>query len=91
MLTAGQELTFEYQGTNYLLRASTLTVIDPSAEQQSVQQGMLIPETAFVFEVKHGSGIKISGQRRCSPLGAPAPSAASHRQRLGPALRLPQL
>lgn len=63
VLTAGQELTFEYQGTNYLLRASTLTVVDPGAEQQSVQQGMLIPETAFVFEVKHGSGIKISGQR----------------------------
>lgn len=59
-----QEVTFEYQGTNYLLRVNTVMSVDEKAEQRTVPRGLLIAETAFVFETKHGSGLKITGQRR---------------------------
>jgi vesicle-fusing ATPase len=38
-------------------------VADPSAEQLSVQRGQLVPESAYVFETRHGGGLKITGQR----------------------------
>ena len=65
VLSEGQEVTFEYQGTNYLLRVNSIMVVDEHAEQQSVSRGKLIPETAFVYETRAGSGLKITGQRRC--------------------------
>lgn len=64
MLSEGQELTFEYMGTNYLLRMNTIFVVDDNAEQKTVKRGMLVPETAFVFETRAGGGLKITGQRR---------------------------
>ena len=51
------------QGTNYLLHVNSLMVLDAAAEQQSVRQGQLTAETAWVFETKHGGGLKITGQR----------------------------
>ncbi len=60
----GQQLTFEYQGTNYLMKVKNLMVVDRYAEQLSVSRGMLIPDTAFVFETQQGKGLKITGQRR---------------------------
>eukprot|EP00887_Chlorella_sp_A99_P002765 scaffold6.g2765.t1 len=63
VLTLGQELTFEFQGTNYLLRVNNIMVLDSKGEQLSVHQGQLIPDTGVVFEAKHGGGIKIAGQK----------------------------
>lgn len=63
IFTLGQELTFEFQGTNYLLRTNNIMVVGPDTEQLSVHQGMLIPDTGFVFEARHGGGIKIVGQK----------------------------
>ena len=61
MLSEGQEVTFEYQGTNYLLRVNSIMVVDEHAEQQSVSRGKPIPQTAFVYETRSGSGLKITG------------------------------
>lgn len=61
--TVGQQLTFEYQGTNYLLTVGSIIVVDSLAEQLSVHCGQLINESAYVFESRHGSGLKIAGQK----------------------------
>jgi vesicle-fusing ATPase len=61
--TVGQEVTFEHQGTNYLLRVGSLVAADPSAEDLAVHRGLLLGESAFVFETRHGSGLKVAGQR----------------------------
>ncbi|KAL6782595.1 hypothetical protein ACKKBG_A07415 [Auxenochlorella protothecoides x Auxenochlorella symbiontica] len=63
VFTSGQELTFEFQGLNYLLRVSTLTVVVPGGEQQTVPRAMLSLATSCVFETRKGSGIKIVGQK----------------------------
>ncbi|KAL4457630.1 hypothetical protein ABPG75_012495 [Micractinium tetrahymenae] len=63
VLTTGQELTFEYQGINYLLKVNDVMVADPSAEQLSVHRGMLMADSAYVFETRHGGGLKVTGQR----------------------------
>lgn len=38
-------------------------VADPSAEQLSVHRGQLMADSAYVFEAKHGGGLKVTGQR----------------------------
>lgn len=38
-------------------------VADPSAEQLSVHRGQLVPDSAYVFETRHGGGLKVTGQR----------------------------
>ena len=48
---------------NYLLKVGTIMVADPSADQLSVPRGLLQPDTAYVFEARHGGGLKITGQR----------------------------
>ncbi|EFN58861.1 hypothetical protein CHLNCDRAFT_29882 [Chlorella variabilis] len=63
VLTAHQELSFEYQGTNFLLKVSGIMVADPTAEQLSVHRGQLVPDSAYIFETRHGSGVKVTGQR----------------------------
>lgn len=64
VLTTGQDLTFEYQGVNFLLKVAGVMVADPTAEQLSVHRGMLKPDSAYVFSTQHGNGLKITGQRQ---------------------------
>lgn len=45
------------------MKISSILVADTTAEQLSVHQGLLIQDTSFIFETRHGSGIKIAGQR----------------------------
>lgn len=63
VFTVNQEVAFEFQGTNYLLKVTAVLAMDPSAEQLAVHQGILLQDSAFVFETRHGSGIKVTGQR----------------------------
>lgn len=62
-----QEVAFEFQGTNYQLKINSIVVAaDAAGEEDSdlaVHQGMLLPDSAFIFETKHGSGLKIAGQK----------------------------
>ena len=51
------------QGINYLLRVGTIMVADPSADQLAVHRAQLLPDTAYVYETRHGGGLKITGQR----------------------------
>ena len=51
------------QGVNFLLKVNSIVVADPSAEQLSVHRGLLAPDSACVYEARHGGGIKIAGQR----------------------------
>ena len=63
ILTVNQEVAFEYQGTNFQLRINSMVAADNTAEELTVHQGMLLPESAFIFETRHGSGLKITGQK----------------------------
>ena len=59
-----QEVAFEFQGTNYQLKINSIMVADSAADSDlAVHQGMLLPDSAFIFETKHGSGLKIAGQK----------------------------
>eukprot|EP00891_Asterochloris_glomerata_P007298 jgi/Astpho2/7298/fgenesh1_pm.00113_%23_29_t len=61
---AGQQVvTFEYQGTNFLLTILSVLVLDKLQEQVPVTRGQLVPDTAWVFETQAGSGLKVTGQR----------------------------
>lgn len=58
-----QALTFEFEGTNFVLTVSSVLVVDAHGEQKSTTRGLLIPDTTFVFETSTSSGIKVTGQR----------------------------
>lgn len=67
---------FDQVGVKVLTRKSvrrpqvnSIFVVDENAEQLTVSRGQLIPDTAFVFETRAGSGLKITGQRRCGGAG----------------------
>ncbi|XP_050370156.1 vesicle-fusing ATPase [Argentina anserina] len=60
VMTAGQRVSFEYHGTNYIF---TVNQAVRSEESNSVERGMISSETYFVFEAPSGNGIKIVGQR----------------------------
>ena len=64
IFTVNQEVAFEFQGTNYQLTVNNIVSADVGADNQlSVHQGLLMPDSAFIFETRHGSGIKITGQK----------------------------
>lgn len=63
-------------------------VADPSAEQLSVHRGMLMADSAYVYETRHGGGLKVTGQRSVvttqlfkHKVGAGALEARSQRSR----------
>ncbi|KAK9821901.1 hypothetical protein WJX74_010997 [Apatococcus lobatus] len=59
-----QLITFEFQGTNFILRIiSAYYAPDRSGEQKAAAHGQLTPSSTIVFEQPQGSGIKIAGQR----------------------------
>lgn len=63
VLTVHQQITFEFQGVNYLLTVNSIVGANPDAETLNVHRGVLLQDTEFVFETRPGSGIEISGQR----------------------------
>jgi vesicle-fusing ATPase len=87
VLTAGQELTFEYRGTNFLLRVATLVAADAAAAAAggadaaaagplAAHRGLLAPGAALSFEAPHGAGIKLAGGRG----GAAPPAIFRHKE-----------
>lgn len=63
LVHAGLHPSSTLQGINYLLRVGTIMVADPSADQLAVHRAQLLPDTAYVYETRHGGGLKITGQR----------------------------
>ena len=58
-----QNLTFEYQGINFLLTVTNLVVTDKMGDQVGAKRAQLVATTGFLFEVAAGSGLKIAGQK----------------------------
>lgn len=63
MFALDQNLTFEYQGINFLLTVTNLVVTDKMGDQVGSRRAQLVPSTGFLFEVAAGSGLKIAGQK----------------------------
>ena len=53
MLTAGQELVFDYQGDMFILRP--LSMMIAASQDKSAQQGLLTDTTAMTFEAAPGN------------------------------------
>ena len=53
VLTAGQELVFDYQGDMYILRP--LSMMIAASQDKSAQQGLLTDTTAMTFEAAPGN------------------------------------
>ncbi|OVA07765.1 AAA+ ATPase domain [Macleaya cordata] len=65
VMTAGQRVSFEYHGTNYVFTVNQATV-EGHEESNSLERGMISSETYFVFEASKASGIKIVNQREAA-------------------------
>ncbi|CAK0783695.1 hypothetical protein CVIRNUC_006894 [Coccomyxa viridis] len=68
VLTAGQELVFDYQGDMYILRP--LSMMIAASQDKSAQQGLLTDTTAMTFEAapgNYGAGLTFKGQHVAAP------------------------
>jgi vesicle-fusing ATPase len=63
VITVRQEITFEFQGVNYQLVVGSVVGANPRSDDLTMHRGLLLPDSTFVFEARHGGGIKITGQR----------------------------
>jgi vesicle-fusing ATPase len=63
VVTVHQQVTFEYQGVNYLLTVKSIIGTDTDSDNLTIHRGQLLKETEIVFETRPGSGIKVVGQR----------------------------
>jgi len=62
-----QVITFEYQGTNFLLTVAGVLVAGAAGAGGGAPRGMLAPATAFVFEV--AAGALLGPAAHCLPAG----------------------
>ncbi|PPD66174.1 hypothetical protein GOBAR_DD36944 [Gossypium barbadense] len=65
VMTAGQKVTFEYHGNNYIF---TINQAQLEGQETSVvpERGMISNDTYFIFEAQNSSGIKIVNQREAA-------------------------
>ena len=63
VFTVGQKAAVEYCGNNYLVTVNSM-LVDGAAFGVTSMRGSMTPETKFVFEAPHGSGIKIGNQKQ---------------------------
>nr|XP_011463563.1 PREDICTED: vesicle-fusing ATPase-like [Fragaria vesca subsp. vesca] len=56
VLTAGQKVSFEYHGTNYIFKVNQAVRSEESTPVD--ERGMISSETYFIFEAPSGNGIK---------------------------------
>lgn len=57
-MTAGQRVTFEYHGNNYIFTVNQ-AVVEGQERSGSLERGMITSDTYFVFEASNASGIKV--------------------------------
>ncbi|XP_010272453.1 PREDICTED: vesicle-fusing ATPase-like [Nelumbo nucifera] len=62
VMTAGQRVSFEYHGNNYIFTV-TQAAVEGQEKSKTLEQGMISNDTYFVFEASNASGIKIVNQR----------------------------
>lgn len=58
-MTAGQKVLFEFQGNNYSFTVREATV-EGQGKSSSIERGMILDDTFFVFDAPRDSGIKVS-------------------------------
>ncbi|XVF87485.1 hypothetical protein PTKIN_Ptkin18bG0123800 [Pterospermum kingtungense] len=65
VMTAGQKVTFEYHGNNYLFKINQAQV-EGQETSNAPERGMISSDTYFIFEAQNSSGIKIVNQREAA-------------------------
>ncbi|XP_077229727.1 AAA-type ATPase family protein [Tasmannia lanceolata] len=65
VMTAGQRVSFEYCGTNYIFTVNQ-AVVEGQEDSETIDRGMVASDTYFVFETSPSSGIKIVNQREAA-------------------------
>ncbi|KAK5825779.1 vesicle-fusing ATPase-like [Gossypium arboreum] len=65
VMTAGQKVTFEYHGNNYIFTISQ-TQLEGQAAANAPERGMISSDTYFIFDAQNSSGIKVVNQREAA-------------------------
>lgn len=65
VMTAGQRVSFEYLGTNYIFTVNQAAV-EGREKSNALERGIISNDTYFVFEAPNASGIKIVNQREAA-------------------------
>ncbi|XWS15741.1 hypothetical protein CRYUN_Cryun34aG0027800 [Craigia yunnanensis] len=65
VMTAGQKVTFEYHGNNYIFTINQAQLEGQEASN-APERGMISSDTYFIFEAQNSSGIKIVNQREAA-------------------------
>ncbi|XP_007025619.2 PREDICTED: vesicle-fusing ATPase isoform X2 [Theobroma cacao] len=65
VMTAGQKVTFEYHGNNYIFTVNQAQV-EGQEKANAPDRGMISSDTYFIFEAQNSSGIKIVNQREAA-------------------------
>ncbi|KAK9268271.1 hypothetical protein L1049_010714 [Liquidambar formosana] len=65
VMTAGQRVSFEYHGNNYIFTVNQ-AVVEGREKSNALERGMISSDTYFVFEAPNASGIKIVNQREAT-------------------------
>ncbi|XAR68334.1 Vesicle-fusing ATPase [Bertholletia excelsa] len=62
VMTTGQRVTFEYHGNAFIFTVNQAAV-EGQGKSNSIERGMISPDTYIVFQASSSSGIKIINQR----------------------------
>ncbi|GMY37369.1 vesicle-fusing ATPase-like [Fagus crenata] len=65
VMTAGQRVSFEYHGNNYIFTVNQAAV-EGQEQSNALERGMISSDTYIVFETSNASGIKIVNQREAA-------------------------
>ncbi|XVF27639.1 hypothetical protein REPUB_Repub14bG0125700 [Reevesia pubescens] len=65
VMTAGQKVTFEYHGNNYIFTINQAQ-LERQEQSNGLERGMISSDTYFIFEAQNSSGIKIVNQREAA-------------------------
>ncbi|KAK9092552.1 hypothetical protein Syun_027463 [Stephania yunnanensis] len=66
VMTAGQRVSFEYHGTNYIFTVNQAVVEGKEESKNTLERGMISSDTYIIFEAPNSSGIKIVNQREAA-------------------------
>ncbi|GAV67671.1 AAA domain-containing protein/CDC48_N domain-containing protein/CDC48_2 domain-containing protein [Cephalotus follicularis] len=65
VMTAGQRVSFEYHGTNYIFTVNQ-AVVEGQEKSNAPERGIVSSDTYIVFEASNASGIKVVNQREAA-------------------------
>ncbi|PKA65358.1 Vesicle-fusing ATPase [Apostasia shenzhenica] len=65
VMTAGQRVSFEFLGTNYIFTVNQ-AMVEGQDKSKAIERGIISSDTYIVFEAASNSGIKIINQREAA-------------------------